>query len=213
LESQEKIKQKYYDIIPRSFSTKLELYLFSKCHINWRIGSFAPWELIHFRINDDLVTDYLISLTLGNEGRIRDHGLTMQKIDEMIEAWLKENSIFKTELFELYKLHFITDLFPFSEFEAIYDVNPEKRICHYCQISDEEIELLEVKGQIKTKRDRGYTMEIDRIKPNHEYTKDNVVLACYWCNNAKSDEFSETEFYEHIGPGIGEVWKLRKNIQ
>ena len=37
-------------------------------------------------------------------------------------------------------------------------------------------------------------MEIDRIKANHEYLKDNVVLACYWCNNAKSDEFSEPEF-------------------
>lgn len=110
-------------------------------------------------------------------------------------------------------MNFITDLFPFSDFEKIYDPDPEKRICHYCHINDKEIELLESKEQIKTKRGRGYSMEIDRIKLNKEYSKDNVVLACYWCNNAKSDEFSEPEFIDHIGPGFGKVWELRKKNQ
>ena len=70
----------------------------------------------------------------------------------MIESWAKENSSFKAELFEKYRLNFITDFFPFSDFEKIYDPDPEKRICHYCHISDKEIEMLEAKGQIKTKR-------------------------------------------------------------
>jgi len=52
-------------------------------------------------------------------------------------------------------------------------------------------------------------MEIDRIEPNKEYTPDNCVLACYWCNNAKSDEFSSHEFSENIGPCIQSVWKKR----
>ena len=70
--------------------------------------------------------------------------------------------------------------------------------------------MLEVKGQIKAKRDRVYTMEIDLIKPKCEYSKDNVILACYWCNNAKSDEFPELEFFNKRGPGIGKVWNSKK---
>jgi hypothetical protein len=137
----------------------------------------------------------------------------MNEIDNLIEFWSKNNASLKAELFEKYRLNFITDFFPFSEFEKIFEPAPENRICHYCRISDKDIETLEAKGQIQTKRQRGYTMEIDRIKPRYEYSKANVVLACYWCNNAKSDEFSEPEFINHIGPGIAKVWELRKKIQ
>ena len=41
-------------------------------------------------------------------------------------------------------------------------------------------------------------MEIDRKKPNLEYTKENCVRCCYWCNSAKTDEFDDVEF-ESIG--------------
>ncbi|MCX5719240.1 MAG: hypothetical protein NT055_04615 [Nitrospirae bacterium] len=134
----------------------------------------------------------------------------MIEIDDMVAKWSKDNSEFKADLIEKYRLNFITDLFPFSEFEEFYSIDPEQRVCHYCHISDKEIEHLESIFQIKTKRIRGYSMEVDRIKPNFEYSKDNVVLACYWCNNAKSDEFSETEFLDHVGPGIKKIWNLRR---
>ena len=89
MDSIEKIKQRYYDIIPRSFSTKLELYLFSQCHTKRNIGIFALWELMHFKITDKLVDVYLLALTLGDEERINDAGLTMNEIDVMIESWEK----------------------------------------------------------------------------------------------------------------------------
>ena len=212
MESLEKINQKYFDIIPRSFLTKLELFLFSKCHYDKKIGNFTLSEFKRFAITDALVKVYLKAWTLDYEEKINEGGLTMQEIDDMIKVWSKDNASLQTELLEQYRLDFITDIFPFFDFEQIYDSDPKKRICHYCHINDKEIELLESKGQIKTKRDRGYTMEIDRIKPNYEYSKDNVVLACYWCNNAKSDEFTLTEFADHIGPGIGNVWQERKNL-
>ena len=177
-----------------------------------KIGNFTLSEFIRFTITDDLVNVYLKAWTLDYEERLSEEGLTMQKIDDMIKEWTKDNASLQAELLKQYRLNFITDLFPFSNFEKIYNPDPEKRICYYCHISDKEIELLEAKGQIKTKRDRGYTMEIDRIKPNYEYSKDNVVLACYWCNNAKSDEFTLTEFADHIGPGIGNVWQERNNL-
>jgi len=213
VESPEILIKRYYEIIPRSFSTKLELFLFSKCHYERNIGNITWSEFKWFTITDDLVKVYLKAWTLDYEERLSKEGLTMQEIDDMIKVWPKDNTSLQAELLEQYRLNFITVLFPFSNFEKIFDPDPEKRICHYCHISDKEIELLEARGQIKTKRDRGYTMEIDRIKPNYEYFKDNVVLACYWCNNAKSDEFTSKEFSNHIGPGIGKVWEERISEQ
>jgi hypothetical protein len=210
MESIDKIKQKYYEMIPRSFSTKLELFLFSRCHRARQIGNFEFSDIKWFEVTDVLVDDYLRAWNLDEFERLNDGGLTMKEIDEAIELWTINNASLKAELFEKYRLNFITDFFPFPDFEKIYDRDPEKRICHYCHINDKEIELLDAKSQIKTKRPRGYMMEIDRIKANYEYSKENIVLACYWCNNAKSDEFSEPEFLYHIGPGIEKVWELRK---
>ncbi len=34
----------------------------------------------------------------------------------------------------------------------------------------------------------------------------NVVLACYWCNNAKTDTFTYEEFKE-VGKVFANIWK------
>lgn len=47
---------------------------------------------------------------------------------------------------------------------------------------------------------RGKNFEVDRKDNSRQYSPDNCVLACYPCNNAKSDVFSYQEFLE-----IGEV--------
>lgn len=41
---------------------------------------------------------------------------------------------------------------------------------------------------------RGKRLEVDRIEAKEPYSPDNCVLACYPCNNAKSDVFSYQEF-------------------
>jgi 5-methylcytosine-specific restriction endonuclease McrA len=52
-------------------------------------------------------------------------------------------------------------------------------------------------------------LELERKKPNESYDNtDNLVLCCYWCNNAKTDEFTEEEFKE-IGKVIGKIWQTR----
>jgi hypothetical protein len=33
-------------------------------------------------------------------------------------------------------------------------------------------------------------------------------MCCYWCNNAKTDEFTPTEF-KFIGQMIGNIWNTR----
>jgi len=92
VESLEEIKQKYYDLIPRSFSTKLELFLFSKCHYERKIGNFTLSEFKRFAITDDLINIYLKAWTLDYEERLSEEGLTMQEIDDMIKVWSKDNS-------------------------------------------------------------------------------------------------------------------------
>lgn len=52
-------------------------------------------------------------------------------------------------------------------------------------------------------------MEIDRKISEEKYDKfSNLTYACYWCNNAKTDTFTEEEFMI-IGKSISYVWKQR----
>ncbi|MCB9447123.1 MAG: hypothetical protein H6585_02115 [Flavobacteriales bacterium] len=97
----------------------------------------------------------------------------------------------------------------FWEFQKWYMTADRK--CHYCNINESQIKILIDKGQIQTKRltTRGRTLEIERREPNKPYDEtDNLVFCCYWCNNAKTDEFTEREF-EEIGNCIAEIWKNR----
>lgn len=83
--------------------------------------------------------------------------------------------------------------------------------CCYCGITQEQIDLLFELKKIRTKRHvtRGRRLELERVKPNDSYDNTgNLRLACYWCNNAKSDEFSMEEF-KPVGKAIGKVLKAR----
>ena len=72
--------------------------------------------------------------------------------------------------------------FKTKKFPEFYDwyASKEKR-CRYCGITEKEITKL-ISG--------------------------NLELCCYWCNNAKSDEFTSGEF-KSIGREIGKVMKKR----
>ncbi|WP_018109419.1 hypothetical protein [Bacteroides propionicifaciens] len=99
----------------------------------------------------------------------------------------------------------------FWDFKKWYD--SVERKCYYCGITETEIEQLWKKEQTKnkalTERNRGKKLEIERLSPKEPYHKiDNLVLSCYWCNNAKTDTFTAEEFKE-IGETIGKIWKKR----
>ncbi len=80
--------------------------------------------------------------------------------------------------------------------------------CHYCGISVEQINEIASGCKLYTKRPRGYTLEIDQIESAKGYSDSNCVASCYWCNNAKTDEFSEDEF-KNIACGINISWNKR----
>lgn len=79
--------------------------------------------------------------------------------------------------------------------------------CHYCGIKEHVLrELIDAK-KLFSKRflKRGRHLEIERknsSKKSNVYSKENCVLACYFCNNDKSDVFSEDEYYNKMKSAI-----------
>ena len=95
----------------------------------------------------------------------------------------------------------------FKEFMEWFE-NVDKK-CFYCDITENEISELWEKFPNLTKRNRGKHLEIERLEPNKPYNiTTNLVLSCYWCNNAKTDTFTKSEFIE-IGKVIKKIWKER----
>lgn len=99
-----------------------------------------------------------------------------------------------------------------DEFEKWYDVDSKDRQCEYCLIRESEIKNLINQGKIYTKRltTRGRTMEVDRKDPKGHYQINNLVMSCYWCNNAKTDEFSYAETIQKQLLSNW-IWKARLN--
>ncbi len=80
--------------------------------------------------------------------------------------------------------------------------------CAYCGISMKQIHKLAENKKLFTKRSRGYSLEIDQKDPYGGYSDKNCIASCYWCNNAKTDEFIPKEF-KKIAKGINCVWNQR----
>jgi hypothetical protein len=79
--------------------------------------------------------------------------------------------------------------------------------CHYCGLSTEDCRALVIKlpssrfptsNKPERGRSRGLYLEVDRKKPKEEYSKDNCVLSCYFCNNDKSDVFTYSQYMEML---------------
>jgi len=87
--------------------------------------------------------------------------------------------------------------------------------CYYCGIEIEtQISIIE-RGKLSSNRfftykyknkigvekygTRGKSFEVDRKNPKGPYSIDNCVLCCYFCNNDKSDVFTESQYCNFIG--------------
>ncbi len=97
-------------------------------------------------------------------------------------------------------------------FPVFYDwYIAQKRSCGYCGITEAEIASLLAAGLLTTKRlaTRGRRLELDRRRPDAAYDDlNNLTLACYWCNNAKTDTFTAEEFAE-VGQVFAKIWQQR----
>ncbi|MFC1903746.1 HNH endonuclease [Chloroflexota bacterium] len=79
----------------------------------------------------------------------------------------------------------------------------QQGLCIYCRLPGDTRRHY---GKWFREGRRGKRLEVDRIESKEPYSPENCVLACYPCNNAKSDVFSYAEFLE-IGKAINMVKK------
>jgi hypothetical protein len=97
----------------------------------------------------------------------------------------------------------LTGFVTFESFESWY--NNQQKHCHYCQIEEVEVQEIVMRGLLTSARfpkigmkargrNRGKWLEVDRKNPEGNYTATNCVLACYFCNNDKSDVFNEIQY-------------------
>ena len=71
-------------------------------------------------------------------------------------------------------------------------------------IQDAFIWLFSYKTADERLKDKIGTIDEEILYLPAPYTEDNCVLACYWCNNAKTDAFTFKEFTDYeIGTAIG----------
>ncbi|MDX9742521.1 MAG: hypothetical protein RBT59_01745 [Arcobacteraceae bacterium] len=221
----------YNEKMTDSFATKLRLFIFTKAFCKNLAEYLEP------KNKDTILKDFEefnktsldIELTEQFSNRYF-HGQKEQKISIMIAD--EEKSITQEELEQNLKLENYAyfskgnqrKLFGdniYDELKKIYIVSfpnimsaDEFKIlqntdsCAYCGITVAQIQLLKDKGKISSKSGRGTNLEIDRKSPNLEYSRDNCCMACYWCNNAKTDEYTPSEF-KAIAKGINKIWNKR----
>jgi hypothetical protein len=82
------------------------------------------------------------------------------------------------------------------------EIKEDEHICYYCGISQNILSILynDPKFTCKTKRNRGSWFELDRQNAKvNSYTKENIVLCCYFCNNHKSDVISSEDMRNYFG--------------
>ena len=218
--------KKYKTKMEDSFKTKVQLFLFDKA-FSWdnsdknRCNDYYIMSNIEtikkdfkgFEVTNEVANLYssrYYQLELNSdESKIKHKGKELNiMVIEQRQYFVQKSKEFSKILEELekeYEKEFQI-IFPEEEFNKMLD----KTTCSYCGISLAQIEELGKNGKLNNKRSdtRGYTLEIDRKLPNLEYSKENCCMACYWCNNAKTDEFSPKEF-KPIAEGIRKAWNER----
>ena len=199
------IKAKYRAIRDRAFKNYLELFQISYILKGQSLTSITLEKFKEFKLTQQVI-DESIKVYQLPKGSSQHMGIEAQSFDNQIKQFDTSNkdiiSNFKSEFIN--RVDFLIDEDNFIKFYQGVDC------CGYCETSKQQFKDLIESGKIKTKRlsTRGRNFEVDQIKPNKGYIGGNLILACYWCNNAKTDEFSHKEF-KLIANGIGEAFRMR----
>jgi hypothetical protein len=202
------IKRLYEIKAKESFKARFDLLLF-KHIITGNNDPITESALDSFKIEDqEAVLKQYINTYWQKEDYKSDqiNGMIINDIYHAMKKWREEQK----GLFVRLQKYYVTQIFPVVfPYEGFKDFITSRNECEYCHITVEKIKALIDAQLLNKKKDtRGWSLEIDRKKPNYEYTKENCVWCCYWCNNAKTDEFSYDE-YKKIGKVIESIWDGR----
>lgn len=158
----------------------------------------------------DQVNEFLLGAAL--EGRSYPELAAELKVErKYLTQWEAENKDRYKHLAKVRQVYLRKEFSTITPRQFLKWCEETPRVCKYCKITEEDIALLIEHNQIRTKRlgTRGKSLEIERREPNEKYDNiDNLTYCCYWCNNAKTDEFTEAEFI-YIGQLIGTNWNNR----
>lgn len=208
----EDIKKRYKSIKNREYNYLLCLFIYENIESK-DIRKDLENKFYKFKPSEELIDEYNILL---QNRRIKKDSDNYNKINKIFkQLGVKKNEVgikFFKSLNSDNTKSYDKSFLKYEDFENLYLQEKEKICCGYCGISEKQIEYLIERNDIKTKRlaTRGRTLEIDRIRPHSGYKKENIILSCYWCNNAKTDEFSLQEF-ELIAKGINNSFSERLN--
>ncbi len=202
MEEQAKINAQYKAKAKNSFTTKMNLFIYNLA--SHGKDSFAIEDFKEYEIDKTLVQEYVSQYwQMEEDFPIRDRSI--KTIYSDITKLLRKYKDLIKECEQYYVDRKFQEIFPLEDFKKLVAIQE----CHYCKITKDEIHEMGRSKLLNKKNLRGWNLEIDRLEPNLEYTKNNCVMACYWCNNAKTDEFTAEEF-EMIGPVIQEIFRARK---
>jgi hypothetical protein len=92
-----------------------------------------------------------------------------------------------------------------DQFLLWYSQNVGDKKCAYCGLSERDSQRIVHEGLLTSLRfpiygsaakgvNRGYWLEIDRKNPSGLYSIDNCNPSCYFCNNDKSDVFTDEQY-------------------
>lgn len=175
-------------------------------------------EWVEYFITEYYQKDYsqvlcdIFGIKNPNKLKVQDVNIRLEGLKKILKINSVDNLKSDHLLFEKYLSQVFPNLYSKKDFDDdIKKCAQENSRCEYCETSLKEIRNLINNNKIRNKRSdtRGYNLELDRKEPNYEYYKDNVVLSCYWCNNAKTDEFTYKEFKD-IAKSIKKVWSDRE---
>lgn len=128
-----------------------------------------------------------------------------KEYDNFVKKYEDDNIEKIKELFSKHKDAFKGEIIKF------YDWYKSKDECCYCGVKKNDLSKYfnENNEQYKEARQRGRRLELERIqtapKIKNVYSYDNCDLACYICNNAKSDFISAKDF-KPLALGINKFW-------
>ncbi len=112
----------------------------------------------------------------------------------------------------------------YNDFESWYNLFVADKCCKYCGLKERDCQELIHNGVLTSLRfpiynvtsrgvNRGYWLEIDKKDPKGIYSRENCNPSCYFCNNDKSDAFSDEEYQEIMEKGRKEfISKLISKI-
>ncbi len=195
----------YLEKAKSSFNSKMKVFVFNAVIANKKEINLD--DFIKYKLNEKDVDVYTKRYWqyMATDNLITTEGLpiSIKQIELDIIDFFSKNEEAIGDLETKY-INVFGEVFTKPEYEALQN----QQTCHYCGLTKSDLLLMGEKELLRKKNYRGWSLEMDRKNPNLEYSKENCVMACYWCNNAKTDEFLEDEFLI-IAEGIKTVWQNR----